>query len=145
MGKMKEIRPTITFQEVSAFLAEGSGADFRGVDFASNVFNSTEAERFLRETLQKVSSLGGKVFVERRSDLSREIYSDTMLVWLPYLSKLPSLINRTEIDYMNVAMIRADEVSILDVKQYVFNDPYVDSTNPEVLTEDGIVLRYWWD
>ena len=86
----------------------------------------------------------GKAFIEW-SPSRHEVYSDTLILCLPHIGRLPSLINKVEEEFANLILEpQADERDVIH-KNYTVSE-CLDYTNPEIIPWDThVIIRYWWD
>ena len=96
-----------------------------------------------------VKLLGGECFVPLDEALGENdhggYYSDTLIVSLPPMGRLPSLINNAERIYISFALnLQADEKDLVD-KRVFTQDMYRKYDNVDVINWDHMVIRLWWD
>ena len=141
----------VTFIPIEEFITTLEKSIDKHEGFAVNAFgNREEGKRYLESMNMTVKALGGKCFIsldERRAGAGQTLgnYSDTLIVCLPPIGRLPSLINNAERNYINFALsLQADEKGLVD-KESLTKSSYEDYTNIDIINWDHMVIRAWWD
>lgn len=141
-------RDKVTLVNVRDFIKESIKRSGE-VNFASNAYDGPEAKAYLEELADKVEKVEGKVFVPIRDGDSPyaggEYYSDTLFIWLPPLSRLASLVNQSEKEYIEIGMMYADENDVIDPKRYAADTHWQQYSNKELFYFEGTYIRKWWD
>jgi len=122
--------------------------------FAGNAFDQEEAPKYLSAIQTFLDKIGGKAFVPVVVEVEGgvghghlgKMMSDTLFVALPYIGgTLPSLVNQTEKEmYRWLLDLYADEKDVIE-KDHFTASPYTKYTNVDIIPDNMILVRLWWD